>query len=438
MSDLPRRTSSRTARLASLPLGYAGRSAMGVGRRLAGVPAEQVATEVRLRTAEQVFTVLGSLKGGAMKFGQALSVLEAAMPEEVAGDYRAMLTKLQDSAPPMGTSRVHAILADQLGKHWRTECFNDFDDVPAAAASIGQVHRATWRDGRPVAVKIQYPGAGDALRSDLAQIARLGRLIGVMAPGLDVKPITEELAARMVEELDYRREARTQSAFAAAFVDDEHYAVPDVVAHTATVLVTEWLDGVPLSRIAAEGSEAVRDAAAQLYHDFLLVAPERAHLLHADPHPGNFRITPDGRLGVLDFGAVNHLPEGLPTAMGTLIRAAVEGEADTVLAGLRAEGFVKPTITLDADEVLGYLAPFLTPLEVERHHFTREWLRSVTAPLQDPRSPAFAIGLRLNLPPRYMLIHRVWSGGVGVLAQLGGHVTVRDSMERHLPGFAEH
>src|SRR6478752_7383105 len=164
MNDLPRRAVGRTVRLASLPVGFAGRSALAFGKRVGGRPAEAVAAEVQARTAEQLFTVLGQLKGGAMKFGQALSVFEAALPEDIAGPYRAALTRLQEAAPPLPVASVHKVLAEQLGPRWKQR-FRELDDRPAAAASIGQVHRGVWRDGRPVAVKVQYPGAGAALIS---------------------------------------------------------------------------------------------------------------------------------------------------------------------------------------------------------------------------------------------------------------------------------
>ncbi|HET6989256.1 MAG TPA: AarF/UbiB family protein, partial [Kribbella sp.] len=158
MSDLPRKALSRTAKLASLPLGAAGRATVGLGKRIGGAPAETVFAEFQRRTADQLFAVLGELKGGAMKFGQMLSLMESAMPEELAAPYRATLTKLQDSAPPMPASTVHTILSRELGKRWRDR-FEEFDDLPAAAASIGQVHRGILKDGREVAVKLQYPGA---------------------------------------------------------------------------------------------------------------------------------------------------------------------------------------------------------------------------------------------------------------------------------------
>lgn len=435
MSDLPRRAVTRTARLASLPLGFAGRTAVGLGKRVGGKPAEAVAAELQARTAEQLFRVLGELKGGAMKFGQAMSVMEAALPEELAGPYRATLTKLQEAAPPMPAETVHQVLAEELGPRWRTSKFQSFDDKPTAAASIGQVHRAVWRDGREVAVKIQYPGAGDALISDLTQLARVARIAGGWVPGMDIKPITDELTSRMTEELDYDLEASNQRRFARAFRDDPDFVVPDVLAHSAHVIVSEWMGGVPLSQIVASGTQAQRDAASLRYMEFLLVGPARSGLLHADPHPGNFRLLPGGRLGVMDYGAVNRLPHGLPPEMGRLVSAALSGEADELEAGLRAEGFIKPTMQVDAVALLEYLQPFLEPLVHEEFTFSRPWLRGVATHVNDVRRPEFLVGMKLNLPPSYVLIHRVWLGGIGVLCQLGGTVPARSVVVEHLPGM---
>ena len=241
MTELPRKAVARTARLAALPLGYAGRSALGLGKRLSGRNPDAVMTEIQQRTAEQLFRTLGELKGGAMKFGQAMSVLEAALPDELGAPYRAELTRLQDSAPPMPTQTVRDQIAADLGAHWRDELVW-LDGGPTAAASIGQVHLGRWSDGREVAVKVQYPGAGDALRSDLRQLARLARTIGPMAPGIDVKPLIAELQARANDELDYTLEAEAQRAFAEAFRGDPEIFVPDVVAVGEHVLVTEWLE----------------------------------------------------------------------------------------------------------------------------------------------------------------------------------------------------
>ncbi|HET6857661.1 MAG TPA: AarF/ABC1/UbiB kinase family protein [Streptomyces sp.] len=435
MSELPRRAVSRTARLASLPLGFAGRTAVGFGKRVGGKPAEAVAAELQARTAEQLFKVLGELKGGAMKFGQALSVMEAAMPEELAGPYRATLTKLQESAPPLPAAVVHRVLAEELGPRWRTAKFQSFDDTPTAAASIGQVHRAVWRDGRDVAVKIQYPGAAQALLSDLNQLARVARVAGGWIPGIDIKPITDELKSRMSEELDYNLEAANQRRFAKVFRNDSHFVVPDVLVNSEHVIVSEWLDGLPLSTIVTSGTRAQRDEASKLYLEFLMVGPSRAGLLHADPHPGNFRLTDDGRLGVIDYGAVNRLPGGLPSAMGELISDALDGDALTLVDGLRREGFIKESMQVDPHAVLDYLSPLIEPMRHEEFAFTRAWLRGAVQHLNDVRQPEFLVGMKLNLPPDYLLIHRVWLGGIGVLCQLGGTVPARGIIVEHMPGM---
>ena len=255
MTDLPRKAVVRSAKLATVPLGFAGRTALGLGKRIGGRPAELVAAELQARTAEQLFQVLGELKGGAMKFGQALSIFEAALPEEMAGPYRAMLTKLQDSAPPMPTSSVHAVLRADLGTQWRSN-FRSFEDHPVASASIGQVHRGVWTDGREVAVKIQYPGAGAALMSDLRQLSRMAKMTAGWIPGIDLGPILDELRDRMAEELDYRLEADNQAAFAGAFADDPDFCIPKLVRGTQHVIVSEWVDGRPLSEIIREGTQA--------------------------------------------------------------------------------------------------------------------------------------------------------------------------------------
>ncbi|MFK0122296.1 ABC1 kinase family protein [Streptomyces nigra] len=442
MSDLPRKAVTRTAKLAALPLGFAGRATWGLGKRIVGESAEIVGRELQQRTAEQMFKVLGELKGGAMKFGQALSVFESALPEEIAGPYRAALTKLQEAAPPMPTRTVHAVLAERLGEDWR-ELFLEFEDKPAAAASIGQVHRGVWHDGREVAVKVQYPGAGEALLSDLNQLSRFARLLGPLIPGMDIKPLISELKDRVSEELDYGLEAQAQQAHAEEFADDPDVVVPAVVHQSDEVLITEWIDGVPLSEVISDGTEEQRDRAGQLLARFLFSGPARTGLLHADPHPGNFRLLPgdpdghgDWRLGVMDFGTVDRLPGGLPTPIGESLRMTLDGDADAVYEMLCGEGFVKETIALEPEAVMDYLLPIIEPAQVEEFTFTRGWMRSQAARVADPRSPAYQLGKQLNLPPAYLLIHRVTLSTIGVLCQLGATVRLREELEEWLPGFA--
>ncbi|MFJ8776833.1 ABC1 kinase family protein [Streptomyces microflavus] len=442
MSDLPRKAVTRTAKLAALPLGFAGRATWGLGKRIGGRSAELVAREVQQRTADQLFKTLGELKGGAMKLGQALSVFESALPEEVAGPYRAALTKLQEAAPPLPAHTVHGVLAERIGEDWR-EYFLEFEDKPSAAASIGQVHRGVWHDGREVAVKVQYPGAGEALLSDLTQLSRFARLLGPLIPGMDIKPLIKEMRDRVSEELDYELEAQAQRVHAAEFADDPAVVIPGVVHQSDQVLVTEWMEGIPLADVIADGTAEQRDRAGQLLARFLFSGPARTGLLHADPHPGNFRLLPEEegapagawRLGVLDFGTVDRLPGGLPATIGESLRMTLEGDAAAVYGLLREEGFVKESIELEPDEVLDYLLPIIEPAQVEEFTFSRGWLRDQAARIADPRSPAHQLGRQLNLPPSYLLIHRVTLSTIGVLCQLGAAVRLRDELEAWLPGF---
>jgi len=436
VNDVPRSPVTRAAKLAGLPIGLAGRTALGVGKRIGGRPAELVAEEIQRRTADQIFRVLGELKGGAMKLGQALSIFEAALPPEIAEPYRATLTKLQESAPPLPARSVHQVLAKDLGEDWRDN-FTEFDDTPAAAASIGQVHQAVWRDGRRVAVKIQYPGAGRALISDFTQLSRAGRLFGMLMPGLEVKPLLDELKDRVTEELDYGLEASSQHAFAQAYPGDPDIYVPDVVTGTGHVLVSEWMDGTPLSRIISDGSKEQRDRAGILLVRFLFSGPARAGLLHADPHPGNFRLLDDGRLGVLDFGAVDRLPDGLPPFFGRLLRIMHEENTDIeeVERELREHGFLRPGISVDLDALHAFLAPMAEPSKVDSFKFSREWLRGEATRVTDLR--ASNITRKFNLPPSYVLIHRVSTAGIGVLCQLECEGEFRAEVLRWIPGYLD-
>ncbi len=443
MSELPRKAVARTARLAALPLGYAGRTAWGLGRRIGGASAETVLTDVQQRTAEQLFRTLGELKGGAMKFGQAMSIFEAALPEEIAAPYREQLTRLQDSAPPMPTMTVREILTRELGSDWQQHLVW-FDPEPAAAASIGQVHRGTWADGREVAVKVQYPGSAAALTADLRQLSRVARGLGPLVPGLDVRALVAEVQARAVEELDYQLEAEAQRVFAAEFRDDPDIVVPDVVQESGTVLVTEWMDSTgSLARVIREGTEEERRHYGRLFLEFMFEGPRRTGLLHADPHPGNFRTIPHadgspGRLGVLDYGAVARLPDReLPRSMGALIRIALMEDYEALAAALREEGFIRERISIDPAQLRAYLGPFLEPASVPEFHFSRAWMQEQFRRVNDPRGEAYTTMLRLNLPPAYMLIHRTFAGGIGVLSQIEATLPFREVLTTSLPGFAD-
>jgi predicted unusual protein kinase regulating ubiquinone biosynthesis (AarF/ABC1/UbiB family) len=434
-SEIPQSTVARTARMVSIPIGLAGRGALGIGRQLVGQSSNVVLAEIQEKTAEQLFKVLGELKGGAMKFGQALSVFEAALPEDIAKPYRETLTKLQESAPPLPTRVVHKVLAKELGEDWRDN-FASFEDLPTASASIGQVHKAQWKDGRSVAVKIQYPGAAEALISDLNQIQRFAKIFQLVMPGLEMKPLLEELRSRIIEEVDYRYEAQAQETYARVYDGDPDIAIPKVVMVSDRVLVSEWLEGTPLSQIIAKGTQEQRNNAGMKLARFHFTSPDRAGLLHADPHPGNFRLLTDGRLGVLDFGACNRLPNGFPEPMKRLLKHALDDDSTALYEGFKKDGFILADVEVNPELVLDFLVPLVEPLRTKTFKYSREWLRDQSARVGDPRNPTAKIGFQLNLPAEYVLIHRVTLGTTGIFCQLEAEGNFRDEALSWFPEIA--
>ena len=424
----------RSARLLSLPLGAAALAAEGAVRRLAGQDSEQVAGRLRERNAARTRRVLGELKGGALKAGQLLSTVEALFPQDPESTWREALSGLQESNAALPFAEIEPVLRAELGPRWR-DLFVSFGEQAVAAASIGQVHRAEWAGGRPVAVKVQYPGVREALISDVRVLSLMSRGAALVARGLALPPLVTELRDRLTEELDYEHEARTQSRFATAYFGDPDVLVPSVVRATPRVIVMDWLDGTPLSAVARSGTQDERDRAAGLYQRFLVSGPARAGLLHTDPHPGNFRMLADGRLGVLDFGSSLELPE-MPGTFGRLLRALLDDDPEAVLRQLRADGFVRPGVQLDVAMLVDYMSPFSVPARHETFRFSREWLRGEFARVNDPRNPEFGVALKLDLPAEHLFTHRVWLGMVGVLCQLEATVPVRSVLHRWLPGFA--
>ncbi len=436
MSEITRGSGRRNAKLAALPLGVAGRAVGGLGKRIAGKSKDEVSQELMEKTAEQLFAVLGELKGGAMKVGQALSIMEAAIPEEFGEPFREALTKLQAEAPPLPAAKVHAVLDQQLGTKWR-ERFRDFNDTPAAAASIGQVHRAVWSDGRDVAVKVQYPGADHALRADLKTLGRMSGLIQRLSPGTDVKSMVDELIDRTDAELDYLGEAEHQRAFAKVFDGDPDFLVPKVVASAPRVVVSEWVNGIPLSKLITEGTQEQRNDAAAKMALFEISSPYRVGLLHGDPHPGNFFIADDGRFGVLDFGAVGFYPDGLPPETGPILKLARDRDYDELRDLLVATDFIRASHAskVSAEDIEAYLKPFVDPLYTDEFHFTRKWLQRAAGNATDLRGDVYKTSRNLNVPKNFVMVFRVLLGCVGIAAQLEAHAPYRAIMSEWVPGI---
>ncbi|WP_240505279.1 AarF/UbiB family protein [Nocardia mangyaensis] len=424
---------ARSARLAAVPVAYAGRRIAGLGQRAVGRSSAEVDRDIRIRTAEHLFEVLGELKGCVAKLGQLLGLLELGLGPDLAEPYRLALARLHDSAPAMLPAAVHAELATHLGLEWRS-LFLEFDDRAAAAASVGQVHRARWHDGTPVAVKIMYPGARRAVLADLQALRRATPLFTALLPGADTRPVIEALCAEIKAELDYAREAANQRAFAAAFADDPDVVLSRVIAQRGDVLVTEWLDGVPLSRLIVRGEATELDRLGVLILRFLFSAPARAELVYGDPHPGNFLRMPDGRLGVVDFGACTPWPAAFLEVAGDVGAAVMADSAADLEAAIRRHGFVAPGRELDIATVAARLRVLREALLAPTYPLSGDWLREQVRLVTDLRLSN--VLRQLTMPPGHTPILRSFLGGVAVLCQLQTAVPLRAECTRWYPETA--
>jgi predicted unusual protein kinase regulating ubiquinone biosynthesis (AarF/ABC1/UbiB family) len=438
VADIKRGSAARNAKLASLPVGIAGRAALGFGKRLAGASKDEVNAEMMEKAANQLFKVLGELKGGAMKVGQALSVMEAAVPEQFGEPYREALTKLQKDAPPLPADRVHRVLDAQLGTKWRQR-FTEFGDDPVASASIGQVHKAVWSDGREVAVKIQYPGADEALRADLKTMKRMVSVFKQLSPGADVQGVVDELIERTEMELDYRLEADNQRAFAKAYKDHPHFVVPAIVASAPKVVIAEWMEGILMSRIIREGTVEQRDLMGTRLFELTYDAPQRLEMMHGDAHPGNFMLLPDDKMGVIDFGAVAPLPGGVPIELGLMVRYAQQKDYDRLLPTMERVGFIQKGEQVSPREIDDMLRQYVEPVEVDVFHYSRKWLQKMTAMNMRPEKAAGQIraARQMDIPAKLAIPMRVIASIVAISCQLDAHIPTKALALELIPGFAD-
>jgi len=371
-------------------------------------------------TAEKLVATLGDLKGAAMKFGQAVSM----EPDLLTPEVRHVLARLQNEAPPMPYAQVAERIEDELGQP-PEEAFARFEQTPMAAASLGQVHRAWLPDGREVAVKVQYPGISAALASDLDSLGTLVKAVAKTSRGLDGTGYFRELREQMMLEADYLREATLARGFAESARALPDLRVPEVVkSHTTQrVLTLEYLPGPSLKQFLAdnpsleERSRVSRLLVRAIYGPFLLTGD-----IHADPHPGNFLVMPDGRLGVLDFGSVKRMGEAFVAAHRRVFRETLAGRAVDGLAFCREVGF---TVGLPDEEaralIEGIVEISRRPLDVAEYDYATDETPKAMR-LYFARNAAKLLQIR---PPNDSVLFMRSVGGCGQnLKLLGGRLAM--------------
>ncbi len=387
--------------------------------------------------AANLATVLGEMKGAAMKLGQLLSFVDLDLPPEVRSAYHEALASLRDDAPAFDAAAIEQVLTEEYGRP-PDEVFAAFDPTPLASASIGQVHAATLHDGRDVVVKVQYPGVAEAVRADLdnaAAFAPLGRLV---AQNQEIEPLLDELRERIDDELDYERESQYQRAFALRYQEHPFIRVPEIVGELcrARVLVSERVHGTRFSTFVAEAEEADRQRVGEVIFRYAFGSIGRFRLFNGDPHPGNYLIEPDAaadgglRVAFLDYGSVKMFTRERYASMRAIEEALATGHRDTALAALRDAGFVPRRAAIDEDRVFEWFQLYTRPvLAPQPFTFTSAFASEVIRSTTDPRDPYSDMLRRLNLPSDYLLLNRIQWGLNSVLGQLqarGNWRAIRD------------
>ncbi len=415
----------RVARGRKLGMLAAGHAAREAGTKLSMVGRSERAKALlsqrsTIETAEQVVEVLGSLKGAAMKLGQTLSMLDLGLvPESHRERFREKLAVLRDQAPATSFATMRATLDEDYGS--MTRVFRDFDEAAIASASIGQVYRATLRDGRDVAVKIQYPGIDAAVRSDLRNLALVAKMWKSMWPALSGGLLIEEITRNLESELDYVREAATQHEVAQRYRGHPFIVVPDaIVAYcTPRVLVTEYFPSQPFAAMRGL-PDPQRNRIGELIYRFYVGSLFQRNEFCGDPHPGNVLLGPDGRIGFVDFGLYNRMNPGDVAFERELLKAAAESRGDDLLAMMVGRGIVDAGAGVTADECLEYVRSASEwNLLDEPVTVTPELASGALLLAIDPRATQFAGMRHQQLPPEHVFSRRADFLTFGMLGQLG-------------------
>jgi predicted unusual protein kinase regulating ubiquinone biosynthesis (AarF/ABC1/UbiB family) len=419
--------SSRTRRTATVATLAASEAVKQFGTRAANLARDEEAAENamsrrQLETAKQIVSVLGTMKGAAMKLGQVMSFLDVGLvPEEHRDEFQQELAKLRDAAPTVSFKQMRRVIEDDL-EDPIDEVFESFEEEPIAAASIGQVYRARLRDdGREVAVKVQYPGVAAAVRADMQNLDMIMRLLKRMTPGLDVKAITEEIRERIVEELDYELEAQNQRSLARIFAGHPFIVVPQVISSLSRerVLVSEFVHGVGFEELKRREQDE-RDRVGEIVFRFFLGCLYRHRQFSGDPHPGNFLLLDDGRIAFLDFGLFKRLEHGPVELEIACQRAVAEGDARTLHELLAKSGFLPEPERVDPEHLLAFVTDaiwwYTTADEVVQ--LTPEIATQVLIESSDPRSSYFREMRHQHMRPEHLFGRRMEMLTLAVLAQL--------------------
>jgi predicted unusual protein kinase regulating ubiquinone biosynthesis (AarF/ABC1/UbiB family) len=377
----------------------------------------QLEEQFTIRSAEDVARELGNMKGVIMKAGQMLSFILDGLPEAA----RTSLASLQGDVPPMSPAAAAKVVRDELGDD-PERIFLDWSELPVAAASIGQVHKAVLRDGREVAVKVQYPGIDHAIMSDLANAELLYAMFSAVAlKSLDVKGLVEELRARMVDELDYTLEARCQADFAARYRGHPFVHIPDVVPELSTsrVLVTEWVDGMRWDEFLLTADDETKQRTGEAMFRFTQGAIYRARVFNGDPHPGNYRFHHDGTVSFLDFGLVKRWAPGELESLTPLIDPLLEHRPDVLVERMVEAGFLFDAQGLDPQRVWEYVSAPYTPYLEDEYTFSPDFASRTLTKLLDRNGPYADVMAKLNLPPSFVILDRVVWGMCAILGRLG-------------------
>ena len=419
---IPTSRVGRTAKIGGLAAGQAIRQA---GTRAANVArtsrGRQAALERRhIEAAQQIVEALGTMKGAAMKVGQVMSFLDVGLvPEEYREEFQRRLAALRDAAPKVTFKDMRKVIEADLDERL-ANVFDEFDQDPIAAASIGQVYRARLTDGRRVAVKVQYPGVAAAVRADMQNLGLILRLAKRIAPGMDPKAIGEEIRNRVEEELDYELEAGNQRTLARIFRGHPFIVVPNVISSLSRqrVLVSEYVGGTGFEDLK-RASQGDRDRIGEILFRFYFGCLYRHHQFSGDPHPGNMAQLPDRRVAFFDFGLFKRMPPGAVEVEIEVVRAVIEGDKETIMRIGAQTGFFPEPDNFDPDLVLEHFRAATSWYTADEFvELSPEYATQVLIDMSDPRSEYFGQLRRESAPPDHLFGRRMEVLTLAVIAQL--------------------